>query len=120
MKKGKADEAQLTLVKNPDILAEVGKVKKGQLVIGFAAETHDLENHALRKLKSKNLDVIVANDVGCPQAGFEVDTNLVRLFYRDGNSEQWPLMSKLEVADRLLDCVVRLRHHATAGEGDGQ
>jgi phosphopantothenoylcysteine decarboxylase/phosphopantothenate--cysteine ligase len=120
MKKGKADEAQLTLVKNPDILAEVGKIKKGQLVIGFAAETHDLENHALRKLKSKNLDVIVANDVGCPQAGFEVDTNLVRLFYRDGNSEQWPLMSKLEVADRLLDCVVRLRHRATSGEGDGQ
>ena len=109
IKKGGEDCLQLSLVKNPDILAEIGKAKKGQLVIGFAAETHDLETHALRKLQSKNLDLIVANDVTCPQAGFDVDTNLVRLFYRNGKTEQWPLMSKAEVADRLLECVARLR-----------
>jgi phosphopantothenoylcysteine decarboxylase/phosphopantothenate--cysteine ligase len=109
IKKGTGEQVQLTLTKNPDILAEVGRAKKGQLVIGFAAETEDLEAHALRKLQSKNLDLIVANDVSCPQAGFEVDTNLVRLFYRNGASEQWPLLSKSEVADRLLDRVVHLR-----------
>lgn len=109
IKKGGEDCLQLSLVKNPDILAEIGKAKKNQLVIGFAAETHDLEAHALRKLQSKNLDLIVANDVSCPQAGFDVDTNLVRLFYRNGKTEQWPLMSKVEVADRLLECVARLR-----------
>lgn len=109
IKKNGEDHLQLSLVKNPDILAEIGKVKKGQLVIGFAAETHELEAHALRKLQSKDLDLIVANDVTCPQAGFDVDTNLVRLFYRDGKTEQWPLMSKAEVADRLLDCVACLR-----------
>ncbi|MGE4544910.1 MAG: bifunctional phosphopantothenoylcysteine decarboxylase/phosphopantothenate--cysteine ligase CoaBC [Pedobacter sp.] len=109
IKKGGEDCLQLSLVKNPDILAEIGKAKKGQLVIGFAAETHDLEAHALRKLQSKDLDLIVANDVTCPQAGFDVDTNLVRLFYRNGKTEQWPLMSKAEVADRLLDCVACLR-----------
>lgn len=109
IKKGKPEQLEMTLVKNPDILAAVAKAKKEQLVIGFAAETHDLESHALAKLKSKDLDLIVANDVSCPQAGFNVDTNLVRLFYRDGTSEQWPLMSKLEVADRLLGCIGRLR-----------
>jgi phosphopantothenoylcysteine decarboxylase/phosphopantothenate--cysteine ligase len=109
IKKGGEDCLQLSLVKNPDILAEIGKAKKGQLVIGFAAETQDLEAHALRKLESKDLDLIVANDVTCPQAGFDVDTNLVRLFYRNGKTEQWPLMSKAEVSDRLLDCVACLR-----------
>ncbi len=108
IKKGGEDQMQLTLVKNPDILAEVSKAKKGQLVIGFAAETDELATHAVRKLESKDLDLIVANDVTCPQAGFDVDTNLVRLFYRNGETEQWPLMSKAQVADRLLGCVVRL------------
>lgn len=120
IKKGKQEQMQLNLVKNPDILAEIGKAKKGQLVVGFAAETHDLEAHALRKLESKDLDLIVANDVSRPQAGFEVDTNLVRLYYRNGESEQWPLMSKFEVADRLLDCVIRLRRPAPVQREEGQ
>lgn len=120
IKKGGEDHLQLSLVKNPDILAEVGKAKKGQLVIGFAAETNDLEAHALRKLQNKDLDLIVANDVTCPQAGFDVDTNLVRLFYRNGESEQWPLMSKAEVADRLLACVARLRGGGCAGTTQDQ
>jgi phosphopantothenoylcysteine decarboxylase/phosphopantothenate--cysteine ligase len=120
IKKGKQEQMQLNLVKNPDILAEIGKAKKGQLVVGFAAETHDLEAHTLRKLESKDLDLIVANDVSRPQAGFEVDTNLVRLYYRNGESEQWPLMSKFEVADRLLDCVIRLRRPAPVQREEGQ
>lgn len=119
IKKGKPEQLEMALVKNPDILAAVAQAKTEQLVIGFAAETHDLESHALAKLKSKNLDLIVANDVSCPQAGFDVDTNLVRLFYRDGTSEQWPLMSKLEVADRLLGCVERLRSREPSIQ-DGQ
>ncbi|ABA89252.1 phosphopantothenylcysteine decarboxylase and phosphopantothenate--cysteine ligase [Syntrophotalea carbinolica DSM 2380] len=119
IKKGKPEQVEMALVKNPDILAAVAQAKTEQLVIGFAAETHDLESHALAKLKSKNLDLIVANDVSCPQAGFDVDTNLVRLFYRDGTSEQWPLMSKLEVADRLLGCVERLRSRESSIQ-DGQ
>jgi len=120
IKKGEDELLQLSLVKNPDILAEVGKVKKDQLVIGFAAETHELEAHALRKLQSKDLDLIVANDVTCPQAGFDVDTNLVRLFYRNGKTEKWPLLSKAEVAERLLECVARLRGGGCAGTTQDQ
>lgn len=115
IKKGGTEEMQLTLVRNPDILAGIGRARAGQLVVGFAAETHDLETQALRKLRGKNLDLIVANDVSCPQAGFEVDTNLVRLFYRDGRTEQWPLMSKAEVADRLLERIICLRRGTPAG-----
>lgn len=109
IKKGKGMELILPLEKNPDILAELGERKTDQLLIGFAAETTDLLGNARKKLEAKNLDLIVANDVSRKDAGFDVDTNAVRLLYRDGRSEELPLLSKDEVAQQLLDRIVRLR-----------
>jgi len=100
----------IELVKNPDILRELGEAKRpGQLLVGFAAETFDLEANAAIKLEGKNLDMIVANDVSAPGAGFGVDTNIVRLLFRDGAMEELPLLTKDEVADLILDRIVALR-----------
>jgi len=94
----------LELEPTPDILAELGRAKGKRrcILVGFAAETRDLMTHATEKLKKKNLDMIVANDVSRKDAGFESDTNLVKIIHRDGAVEDLPLMSKLEVADQLL------------------
>ena len=108
IKKGKAGGIPLNLEKNPDILAELGKVKGERFLVGFAAETEDLLENARRKLVEKNLDMMVANDVSQPGAGFDVDTNIVRLLLRDGTVEELPQMSKEEVAHRLLDRVAAL------------
>jgi phosphopantothenoylcysteine decarboxylase/phosphopantothenate--cysteine ligase len=113
IKKGQGAQLVLALEKNPDILAELGQLKTTQLLVGFAAETADLVENARKKLESKNLDLIVANDVSRSDAGFEVDTNAVRLFYRDGSSEELPLLSKDEVAQQLLDRIGRLRRTST-------
>jgi phosphopantothenoylcysteine decarboxylase/phosphopantothenate--cysteine ligase len=95
----------LELVKTPDILAEL----KGSFVkVGFAAETEDLVENARKKLESKELDLIAANDVTSPDSGFGTDTNKVTLISRDGREEDLPLMSKREVAERILDRVVGL------------
>ncbi len=98
-----ADEMSLLLKKNQDILAEIGRRKTHQWVIGFAAETNDLDKYAQLKLEKKNLDMIVGNLVGSEDSGFGVDTNKVRLYFRDGNIERMPLLSKEEVANRLVD-----------------
>jgi phosphopantothenoylcysteine decarboxylase/phosphopantothenate--cysteine ligase len=95
----------IKLEKNPDILAEVGKSKQGQIVVGFAAETDDLLANAKKKLEGKNLDMIVANDVSEPGAGFDVHTNIVRLMYRCGKVEEPGIMSKDDLADLILDRV---------------
>jgi phosphopantothenoylcysteine decarboxylase/phosphopantothenate--cysteine ligase len=107
----KLEEIQtLELVRNPDILAELGVSRENRrcLLVGFAAETQDLLARASEKLQRKNLDMIVANDVSREDAGFAVDTNAVRLIYRDGQMEELPLMSKEEVADHVLDRIKRL------------
>ena len=101
------------LTQNPDILKEISLLKKNQFVVGFAAETHDLETEALRKMVEKNLDLIVANDVAQPDSGFAVDTNEVTLIRRDGQITRLPLLFKDEVADKILDLVAA----ALAGEG---
>lgn len=103
--KKKTGEYTLELIQNPDILAELGCRKRAgrPLLVGFAAETQELLANATEKLKAKNLDMIVANDVSRRDAGFEVDTNAVKVIYRDGRVEDWDLMSKEEVAERLLD-----------------
>nr|WP_320048218.1 bifunctional phosphopantothenoylcysteine decarboxylase/phosphopantothenate--cysteine ligase CoaBC [uncultured Desulfuromonas sp.] len=103
-----ADDMTLILEKNPDILSEVGACKEGRVLVGFAAETQDLLKHAADKLKRKNLDLIVANDVTQAGAGFDVDTNIVKLLYADGHVESLPQLSKDEVAHQLLDRVVEL------------
>lgn len=107
LKKGQADPV-LDLVCNPDILAELG-CGPGDgtcVLVGFAAETDALVKNAREKLKKKNVDMIVANDVSRSDSGFDTDTNLVKILYRDGHVEELPLMSKEEVADRILDRIL--------------
>ena len=99
----------IELEKNPDILAEIGAMKKGQIIAGFAAETEDLLENAKKKLEEKNLDMIVANDVGEPGAGFDLDTNIVRIIYRGGKVEEPGLMSKDDLAGLILDRVMGLK-----------
>ncbi|MBU2499001.1 MAG: bifunctional phosphopantothenoylcysteine decarboxylase/phosphopantothenate--cysteine ligase CoaBC [Proteobacteria bacterium] len=102
----KGDDLQnLDLVLNPDILSELGRTRgEGRsLLVGFAAETEDLLSNAKEKLQRKNLDMIIANDVSREDAGFETDTNAVKILYRDGRVEELPLMTKQEVADHVLD-----------------
>ena len=98
----------LRLEPNPDILATVARKKSHRLIVGFAAETDKVAENARKKLKEKNADLIVANDVTAEGAGFDVDSNVVTLFARDGRDLPLPKMSKREVADRILDEVVRL------------
>lgn len=111
----KKNDEELTLVleKNPDILKELGQKKqKGQVLVGFAAETQNLIQYAQSKLEKKNLDMIVANDVSKPQAGFNVDTNLIKLLKRDGSIEELPLMSKKDLAYVILNHVMKIyRQH---------
>lgn len=103
------DALTLVLEKNPDILKELGQKKqKGQILVGFAAETQNLIQYAKSKLEKKNLDMIVANDVSKPQAGFNVDTNLIKLLKRDGSVEELPLMSKHDLAYIILKHVMKL------------
>ncbi len=99
----------IRLEPNPDILATMAREKGDRLVIGFAAETENVAENARHKLASKNADVIVANDVTAEGAGFDVDTNIVTLFSRDGRDLPLPRMSKAEVAQRILDEALRLR-----------
>jgi phosphopantothenoylcysteine decarboxylase/phosphopantothenate--cysteine ligase len=108
IKKSKS-ELTLPLELNPDILCEAGQRKGKRLLIGFAAETENLLANARKKLAEKNLDLIVANDVSLPGAGFAVDTNIVKLIDRSGKVEELPLMSKEDLADRVLDRVLLLR-----------
>ena len=109
IKKQGGEPMTFTLVENPDVAATLGKAKRsGQVFVGFAAETNDVLTHARDKLARKNLDMIVANDVTRPGAGFDVDTNIVTLITKDGQ-EALPMMSKAEVAQRILDRALALR-----------
>ena len=108
--KKQADELTLQLEKNPDILAELGAQKGARVLVGFAAETERLLAHAADKLKRKNLDLIVANDVSKEGAGFHVDTNIVRFLHANGEVEKLDLMTKEQVAVLLLDRVAKLWH----------
>ena len=99
----------LRLVENPDVAAAIGARKReGQILVGFAAETENLLANAGKKLARKSLDLIVANDVTKPGAGFDVETNIVTLVTAE-ETVSLPIMRKEEVADRILDAVVRLR-----------
>jgi phosphopantothenoylcysteine decarboxylase/phosphopantothenate--cysteine ligase len=107
--KREKESLTISLEPNPDIIATVAKNKGKRLVVGFAAETERVAENARKKLTAKNADIIVANDVTAEGAGFDVDTNVVTLFSRDGRDLALPRMSKTEVAQRILDEVVRLR-----------
>lgn len=109
IKKKKGQEMILTLVENPDVAKAVGKMKKdGQTLVGFAAETDHLREFAQEKLTKKNLDLIVANDVTKEGAGFNTDTNIATLISKTG-SRDYPLMSKRELADIILNSVIEIR-----------
>jgi phosphopantothenoylcysteine decarboxylase/phosphopantothenate--cysteine ligase len=105
MKKSEGDLI-LEFEQTPDILAEIGRRKDHQIVVGFAAETDDPIENGQKKLREKNLDLIVINDVTAEGAGFSVDTNRVTLMDRDGRVVELPLLPKREVADRIFDQVV--------------
>lgn len=106
----------IRLTQTPDVAAAVGKLKKpGQTLVGFAAETNDVLANAQKKLEKKNLDLIVANDVTVPGAGFDVDTNLVTLISRDG-LETLPMMQKSQVAHALLDKILAMRSKTPAAQ----
>ena len=115
IKKGSAPLA-VSLEPTTDILAEIAKQKGSRIVVGFAAETDHVAENARKKLTSKNADLIVANDVTAEGAGFDRDTNVVTLFSRDGRDLALPKMPKSEVAQRILDEVLRMRSvlHAPA------
>ncbi|GIP20328.1 bifunctional phosphopantothenoylcysteine decarboxylase/phosphopantothenate--cysteine ligase CoaBC [Paenibacillus sp. J22TS3] len=101
--KKSGDEMSLELVKTVDILESLGKRKTSQFLIGFAAETHDLEKYAMDKLTRKNCDLLIANDVTAEGAGFGTDTNVISIFDSQGLVEALPLMSKEACARRILE-----------------
>jgi phosphopantothenoylcysteine decarboxylase/phosphopantothenate--cysteine ligase len=102
------DEMTLNLIRNQDILKTLGRKKNRQFLVGFAAETDELQKNAKKKLEEKNLDILVGNLIGSPDTGFESDNNTVSLFSRDGTVESWPSMSKDTLAHALLDRVARM------------
>ncbi len=108
MKKSR-ESLTVSLEPTKDILSDVARIKGERLVVGFAAETDHVAENARKKLAAKNADLIVANDVTAEGAGFDADTNVVTLFARDGRDLALPKMSKSEVAQRILDEVLRLR-----------
>jgi len=95
-----------------DILADVSRRKGERVLIGFAAETEQVGEHARRKLKEKAADLIVANDVTAPGAGFDHDTNIVTIFRSDGREQSLPKLTKIQVAHRILDEIVEFRRSA--------
>ncbi|MEX2416557.1 MAG: bifunctional phosphopantothenoylcysteine decarboxylase/phosphopantothenate--cysteine ligase CoaBC [Paenibacillaceae bacterium] len=101
------DILQLELVKNPDILQQLGERKTSQFIVGFAAETEDMERYALDKLQRKRCDLLVANNVTLPGAGFGTDTNIVTLFDEHGVIESLPLMDKRQVARHVMELVAK-------------
>ncbi len=107
--KRSAGRLTVALEPTPDILAELARERGHRILVGFAAETDRLAEHARAKLEAKGLDLVVANDVTRADAGFDVDTNVVTLFAREAAPVELPRMTKREVADRVLDEVVRLR-----------
>jgi phosphopantothenoylcysteine decarboxylase / phosphopantothenate---cysteine ligase len=108
MKRGR-EPVTLSLEPTPDILWSVARNKGERLVVAFAAETQNVAENARKKLAAKNADLIVANDVTAEGAGFDYDTNVVTLLSRDGRDLPLPRLDKREVAQRILDEIVRLR-----------
>jgi phosphopantothenoylcysteine decarboxylase / phosphopantothenate---cysteine ligase len=106
--KKEKDELILPMEKTQDILKEISRSKKEQVLVGFAAETEHLERHAEQKMAEKKLDIIVGNIVGYPDSGFGADTNRVTLFYKGGTKENLPKMPKDDVANLLLDRILKI------------
>jgi len=119
IKKGDRERYQLELVRNPDILLSASKNRRpGQLMIGFAAETKNVKEYAREKLKKKGLDLVIANDITADGAGFDSDTNIASIIFADENRSELdlPLMSKRDLANRILDEIVAIRRKNHNGE----
>lgn len=101
----------IALEETPDILAERPEGPEGQIVVGFAAETENIIENAKKKLKTKRLDLIVANDVTAEGAGFDVDTNIVHLIDREGKITSYPRLPKQHVAEQILKAVLDIKYH---------
>lgn len=99
----------LEFTRTKDILLELGKRKKDQILIGFAAETQNMTHYAMDKLTRKNTDMIVANNVNRLDSGFGTDTNLVTMYKKDGSIIELPLLSKEEVAERILEQATKMK-----------
>src|SRR5712671_3000454 len=108
MKRGDG-RVTLELESTPDILAGIARDKGDRIVVGFAAETDHVAEHARAKLESKQADVIVANDVTAEGAGFDHETNIITLYSRDGSEKAFPRMPKIDAAHRILDRILELR-----------
>lgn len=108
IKKETGDVPTIVLEKNPDILKELGAKKTKQILVGFAAETQDLIENAKAKVVKKNLDLIVANDVSLPGAGFNHDTNIVKIIFADGNILELEKMTKETIAKKLLNILLNI------------
>ena len=102
------DDLVIELDRNKDIAQEIGKIKNNKILVGFAAETNYLIENASLKIKKKNLDFIVANDLTKEGAGFGVDTNIVKIIDKEGNITEYPKMKKEEVANIILDKIKEL------------
>ena len=102
------DDLYIELERNKDIAYEIGKIKGNKILVGFAAETNDMLAHAVEKIKKKNFDFIVANDVTQAGAGCGADTNIITIIDAQGNKREYPQLSKTEVADIILDAVAAL------------
>lgn len=107
MKKQPGDKV-IELERTKDILFELGTMKRNQILVGFAAETENVEEYALKKLKAKNADMIVANNVKSEGAGFGMDTNIVTVYKCDGSKIELPLMSKQDVAHKIIEEIAAL------------
>jgi len=107
----KKKEGPLTikLVRNPDIISEIGKQKGNRILVGFAMESENLVENAKGKLVAKNMDMIIANDLTQEGAGFQTDTNIIKILDRDGGIEALPIMDKGDVANRILDRIRDMR-----------
>jgi phosphopantothenoylcysteine decarboxylase / phosphopantothenate---cysteine ligase len=114
IKKG-AQGRCLELVPTPDILSELGRQKQNQILVGFAAETEEILENALKKLRGKNLDILVVNDVTEPGVGFDSDTNAVTILITDGRQVHVGKRSKREVADQILNYVIELKNKGKRG-----
>lgn len=106
--KKKPGETVLELERTKDILFELGQKKTRQILVGFAAETENVEEYAQGKLKKKNADMIVANNVKAEGAGFGAETNIVTIFKKDGTSVELPIMSKQKVAQKIMEQISKL------------
>ncbi|MFA5525149.1 MAG: phosphopantothenoylcysteine decarboxylase, partial [Tissierellales bacterium] len=101
--KKEKNEIEIKFIKNLDIAAHFGKIKKKQIIVGFAAETENIIENAMKKIDKKNLDFIVANNVLSKNAGFKGDNNIVTIIDRNGSKTEYPMMKKEDVAKVIID-----------------